>query len=621
MIVWDKNYSPPVTDQEVWCWQSYTQNGEIFSVPRYLEDHAERLRLKYLAFIHELGEAQIGGRPIVEHLTAEDGFSMWWMSQLAEKSPFKSPRIYDCLRLLALEEILAQQKPSHLTLESANNALSLAVKQLCKSQGIAFSWKKAVLTRGNWTIRGGLARLPYVVQGLLKFLHYFIKRWPLRQLNHPQWYAGDDAVFFCSYFIHLDSAACMRGGFYSRQWEVLPSLLNETGRRTNWLQHFLVSKAVPGTEAGMELIQRFNRNSYTQGNHAFLDTYLTWSVIWRAMRTWLWLNVIRCRLRNASAAFHPKESKVWLWPLLKDDWGASMSGTVAVSNCLWLALFDDALDHLPHQRIGLYLCENQGWEKAFLHAWRKHGHGKIVGVQHATVPFWHLYYFHDVRTLADPANCRVLLPDLMAVNGPMAWDAFLATGFPVSRLIAVEALRYMQCARSAVRADSAPESKPAGVKVLILGDIDPSSMHNLLTLLERATKLLSASYNFTLKPHPGYAVSLMNYPGLKLVETSDALNHILGRFDIVLSANGTSAALDAYLVGMPLIIGLNGGELNLSPLRNQPGVRFTSTPEELTEALQHPVVSKRIDPTNNDFFFIDDKLPRWQRLLSCSLLP
>ncbi len=58
-----------------------------------------------------------------------------------------------------------------------------------------------------------------------------------------------------------------------------------------------------------------------------------------------------------------------------------------MSNCLNVTLFDGALAAMPRQRQGLYLFENQAWEKALLRAWRRHGHGEIIGVQHATVPY------------------------------------------------------------------------------------------------------------------------------------------------------------------------------------------------------------------------------------------
>ena len=77
----------------------------------------------------------------------------------------------------------------------------------------------------------------------------------------------------------------------------------------------------------------------------------------------------------------------------------------------------------------------------------------------------------------------------------------------------------------------------------------------------------------------------------------------------------TSAAVDAYLAGLPVVVMLDETELNFSPLRGQPGVRFVGTPEELADALQagHGATAY---PDRKDFFFLDPALPRWRRLLS-----
>ncbi len=86
--------------------------------------------------------------------------------------------------------------------------------------------------------------------------------------------------------------------------------------------------------------------------------------------------------------------------------------------------------------------------------------------------------------------------------------------------------------------------------------------------------------------------------------------------DTAYSSNMTSAAVDAYLTGLPVVVMLEETELNFSPLRGQPGVRFVSTPEELAESLQTADQGMAKGPDHNEFFFLDPELPRWQRLLS-----
>ena len=87
---------------------------------------------------------------------------------------------------------------------------------------------------------------------------------------------------------------------------------------------------------------------------------------------------------------------------------------------------------------------------------------------------------------------------------------------------------------------------------------------------------------------------------------------ILGDFDIAYSTNLTSAAVEAYITGLQVVVMLNETELNYSPLRGQPDVLFVSSPEELAEALQ----SSLQKPVSNDFFFLDPELSSWSNLLA-----
>lgn len=608
LLVWDQKAEPPGNTGDILYWRSYA-GGEA-SVPRYLENHAERLRARYLEFVHDLGESRVAERTLIELLSLSDGFSFWWMTLLAEKSTYKSPRIYTALRLLALEEILRERAPAELTLASSDEILIESVSRLCLSLKIPFSVSAAERDAEERSLRTRLRSLPFPLRGLIAFARHLFARWPLTRLRKPRWSSGGDSLFVCSFFAHLDPVACERGQFHSHQWEALPKQLHASGRRINWLHHFIPGPDVADTATGLRWLERFNAVCRDQGNHAFVDTYLGVAVAARAIAHWIRLNRVFWRLRNIGATL---ERASWLWPALRDDWANSLTGPVSVSNCLWLELFDAALKDIPPQGMGLYLCENQGWERAMLRAWRKHGHGRIIGAAHATVPFWHLYYFDDPRTLRATGRGSMPQPDILAVNGPAALKLLTQADFPAERLVQVEALRY-------IGIKTAPSARPANVgeiRVLILGDILPASMQTLLTALGRSRADLPSGWRFTLKPHPLYPVKISAFPGLEdAAETVEPLDRILQHFDVALAANGTSAAVDAYQAGLPVVVGLDGAELNLSPLRGLADVRFAGTSEQMTRALGEAGRDAARRRGTVEFFHLDPELPRWRRLLS-----
>ena len=620
-IVWDRDTDPPASPANVLCWSTFHERLGVTSVPRHVEDHADRLRSKYLAFIYDLGESELNGRRIVDHLNLGDGLSWWWLTLLAEKSPLKSPRIYCCIRLFALEEMLVERKPSDLQLVSADSQLADAMRTLCDNLNIPFAWRREPKRKERLSVRAIFHSLPYPMQGMAVLARHFLERWAFRRIAKPSWFSDANSVFMCSYFLHLDRSACEAGHFYSRQWGRLPELLHRAGRRTNWLQHFMRSPIVADSRTAVDWVRRFNRAADAEGNHAFLDTYLSLAVVIRAFTDWLRLNVVAWRLRRIRSMFRPKGSALSLWPILRSDWWASVRGSIAATNCFWIELFDAALRSIPRQSAGFYLCENQGWERAMLHAWRKHGHGEIIGVQHATAPFWHLYYFDDPRNWSSMETCRMPMPDRVAVNGPDAWKAFLTAGYPVDELVKAEALRYIDLATHDAAllenaAAKAANGAASDLNVLILGDMIPSTMDRFLTLVEDACELLPSGHSFTFKPHPGYHVELSAYLRLRVHETTEPLDRIVGDYDIIIAANSTSAAVEAFVVGVPAIIMLDGLGLNLSPLRGKPDVEFVSTPEQLAGALARAKPLEGLFPKHQEMFYLDAALPRWRQLLA-----
>ena len=597
-------------------WNGYVESEGVRSLLQHVEAHGERLRRKYLAWIHELGDSRIAGRRLVEHLELDAGLSYWWMTLLVEKSPWKTPSINDAIRLLALEEVVAQHSPATLRVVTADRRIRDAVADLCRNLGIVHEWHRPAGNTSRRTLKFAdvYRALPRPVRALASLGRHVVSRWPLRRADERGWLQGPGARFFCSYFIHLDPQSCNRGEFYSRQWEGLPGMLSEAGFGTNWLQHYLPSSAVPDTTVALNWVRGFNRGQPPKAFHTFLDSYLSAGRVLRVLGRWLKLILIGWRLRSIRGAFQPPGSRLSLWPVMRADWRDCLSGPAAVINLLWIELFDAALRGAPRQALGLYVLEGQSWERAFIHAWRKYGHGKLIGTAHSTVRFWDLRYFADPRTVRATGPCAMPQPDLTALNGKAAIDAFRSVEFPEASMVECEAVRFGYLQGLGTRV-SGRRSNGGPVRVLILGDVMSASTDHLLSTLAAAVGMQTATMAYTVKPHPNCMVRPQDYPSLSLQVLTDPLAGILRDFDVACASNSTSAGLDAYLAGLPVVVMLDETELNVSPLRGQPGVRFVSTAQELAVALRAAAVEPRAGAARDEFFFLDSQLPRWRQLL------
>lgn len=615
LILWDASAAPPEKEGLVYRWNGYSESNNACSLLRYVETHGQRLRSKYLAWVHDLGESSVNGRRLVDHLVLEGDFSYWWMTLIVEQSPWKSPSITDAIRLLALEEIINQQKPGRFLLVSCDGRLHEVLSDFCRRKGIAYEWSVASDNPSQrWTLQRFYQALPGSLRALLSLGSYVVRRWPFRQLSTSGWFHGAHALFICSYFFNVYPDLARAGCYRSRYWEGLHDFLRTHGLKGNWLQYYVPHDEVPNPQVALEWVKKFSRAKQEQGFHIFFDTYLSWRVVLQVLKRWLWLSFMYWRLRNIKHAFRPQGSHLTLWPLMRGDWQASMCGPLAVSNLLWIELFDKALSDLPCQSVGLYLCENQSWERALIHAWRKRGHGRLVAVVHSTVRFWHLSYFTDIRTLRSSGRYALPQPDVVALNGKAAVDAYLEVDYPRDAIVECEALRYGYLGGVL---PMQPSKRPSGspLRVLVLGDFLPSSTTSMLKLLDAAVALVTDPVAYTVKPHPNFLVKSQDYPLINFSVINDPLENALRDCDIVYSSNMTSAALEAYLVGLPVVVMLNEMELNFSPLRGLGGVRFVSTPGELADVLQSADTRFVTSAGYNDFFFLDAELPRWQRLL------
>ena len=614
LVIWDSDDEPGENGAVVYRWTGHHESGRVRSLWRYVEAHAEELRARYLAWIHDLGVTPVAAGQsmrLVDWLRRDDGFSYWWMTTLVEQSTLKSPGIVDAIRMLAVEAIIGESQPRSVRLVGGTRSIHITLRDLCGQLSIPYSRTGRRHRREAFTLRRMYRALPPVVHAVVTVAREPMKRWPLRQVAPRRPSSREQPVCLISYFFNIDAALAKNGVFRSSYWGELPELLRDSGHSINWLHHYIEGGSVPNAAVAVDWTNRFNANAEREGSHAFLDSYLSWPVIGRVVVGWVRLVSLSVRLRGVRDSFRPAGSRLSLWPILAEDWTDSMRGPTAVLNLMALELFDEAFGGMPKQPLGIFLRENQGWERAMLYMWRKHGHGRTIAVAHSTIRHWDLRYFTDPRTLRDTSETRIPNADVMTVNGRAQLEAYRGVENPGIAIAECEALRY-SAFQGALNSGS--NGRQGAGRILVLGDYVRESTMKLMSMLVDAASKVPKDMSFAVKAHPGCPVDLKAYPSVTFTSVSGPLDRVLGDFDIAVSSHATSAAVDAYLAGVPVIVTLDEGEFNLSPLRGQAGVTFVATPEELAVALR-ATASTPATHSAKDFFFLDPALPRWRRLL------
>jgi surface carbohydrate biosynthesis protein (TIGR04326 family) len=440
-----------------------------------------------------------------------------------------------------------------------------------------------------------------------------LKRWPARALRHVQWRTGPRTAFFVSYFFNLGKEQTAAGRFHSHQWEELPEHLRASGWQVNWLHHLLLTPAVSSARKAVEIAKGFNRALSDEGVHCYVESFLGMRLIGQALAEWWRAGRIARRIRP-QLSFCPQGSRADLWSLLKDDWETSFRGPAGFSNSVTRRLFDRCLQETPCQAKGLYLWENQGWEAAFVHAWRRHGHGELIGVPHATVAFWHLNNYDDPMIFSATQVHSKPVPDCLAVNGPAARAMLVESGYPASRLTDVEALRFQYLTGLGVRQSPDPLHRESTIRLLLLGDFTRDQTLAMAKCLTQALNLIRAPIEITYRPHPVCDVGLDELGGVADSVSRKPLLEILHQYDWAFSSNSSSAGLDAYLGDLRVAVFLDDASLNHSPLRGESGVYFVNDHHALARLLEdNPVHLAR---TAGKYFWLSPRLTRWSRLIN-----
>lgn len=617
LFIWDSEHSQSISDGQVFLWQSYAENesGKSISIPRLVEENSVILKARYLAWVHDLGEANYNGKRVIDHLKLRPGFSFWWMTLFAEKCNYEtSPQITNAIRFLAFDMFCRDNTFVSVHLTSDCRALAECFQNWCLEREIPFFWDIQPLKNSSFSIpRRVYHALPNAMQALVNLGRHIWTCRALQGVGVDEWKQSTGEITFFSYLAHLIPDNERLGSFRSRFWTTLPDELSKNGCKTNWLHIYCADSSHPTAGHAKVKIEKFNRVSRGDQVHTSLESFLSASVVFKTLKDWFSILSFAKSLEQTISSVDSEG--VCLWPLYKKEWYSSIIGPSSIKRILDLNLFEIATQGLTRQRIGVYLYEQQAWELALIQSWKRERHGVLVGCQHATMLYWDLRYYHDPRNYLTLANNELPMPNLVAINGEDAMGKALDAGYPATNLIKVEALRYLYLEVSKGRKNVAGFKSTSALRLLVLGDYSEVITKRQMDLLIESLTSVSIEIVITVKPHPVHSFDPANYPNISLELTTEPLEKLLINFDVAYVSPATSAAVDAYCFGLPVITMLDPKTLNLNALRNCAGVFFVSTPIELSEAINVIKAGNNENFEVNDYFETDLELSRWKKLL------
>lgn len=619
IILEDKNILSHYENLNVCIWNGYNVKNNFISVPKYLELNAKVIRKKFIQLISNLSSNSISNKKITQHLIVNKNYNLWWMSLLSEKSHYKSPRIKDCLKMLALEEILLKENPSEVIFYFSDNKIAKTLKNLLINLNIKFNFKKVYKKKIkflaiNSFVKNIYHKLPYFFQSLIYFFKTIFSNRIFKSKNKMNSFAGENSIIFFSYLFHINKDDFNNGIYNTGQWGPIPKILKKLSIKSNWIHHFIPSISIPKPRNGIDFINKFNINSETNGNHHFLFCYLDNKIILKVLLNYLKIYCKYFSLIRYKNLFSIKNSNLNFWFLLKSDFNNSFFGPKLIENLLWIELFEKMFSEIPTQKIGIFLQENQSWEKALITAWRKFNHGKLLGLNNGFVRFWDTRFFDDYTNIQNSSSLNQPLPDFTILTDPSSWFEYVNSGYPESKLIKAETIRYFDlCLKNKknIKKENIINDSEK-IKGIVLGDIVKKTTNDMIKCIENTHN--QKNYLWDFKAHPANNVNLKSYKNINITNLEGDLKNIISNYSIVIAPAATLSVLEAYISNIKIVIFLDNDEINLGPLfKLKDGVNTVSNYQEMNEAIDKKNLNKGFN--RNDLFWFNEDMRLWSSIL------
>jgi len=615
-IFWDVPNLPVPTENRLILWRAYGQAGDgtnIVSIPSRIDLDPGETRTQYLKWICRLGSQEINGRSVVDQLRMRDDLSYWWMTSLAQKfTEAADSVIIQAIKILEFERISGIKEASELEVHTQNEDVAQILLDFCHKNDIRCVRVPHPLLRlknGFW--RRVVKKAPHMVRTVAFMIWYFSKHLKAVFSRPVSVESFNSDISFFDILTHLrgDNGQVFRSNYWT---ELVPMLKSEK-IQTNWLHLFYEHRRTKTYSEASGLIEAFNRGPNGLQNHSMVEGQLSVGVFIGALRDYCRL-IFKSRLVIWGQNFvRPEGSQMDLWPLFRDEYRASLVGPRAFRNCIYLRLFENICEQLPIQKMGVYLQENQPWEISLLYAWKRYGHGEIIGVPHSTIRYWDLRYHFHPDNFDLPLNLRAPAPDKTSPNGPVSMLNLVNSGCPESNIRVVEALRFLYLNRSRLKA-SDRNQQPNHLRILVVGEVTVDTNEKLLSWIKAAIPALPSDSKVVFKPHPALGIGAYTLLGADISIFDGSISDALSDCNVVFAGPITSASVDAYCSHIPVVQMLNPDSFNMSPLVGLPGIKFVSTSNDLPKAIMES--AKSVHEDTSQYFFLDNELPRWRSLVS-----
>jgi surface carbohydrate biosynthesis protein (TIGR04326 family) len=601
-------------------WSDMVVPSGIISLPVQTEEQAVDLKVEFLRWLHELGQAKVHGQSLVSHLKIFDNLSFWWLTSVAEKSPFLCESIFQTFKLRTLEKIYADKHCQGLVYQGNSESIHSVLKAWALDLGHSYKWVPSSNDSSARSSDGFGRKIIRKTPHFLKGIAWLAKKWFSMWRHVSSVQAGAEerdqtsrttiVTFFPN--AHMDQLG--KGNFRSKYWEKLHDYLEKEKIPVDWVWFYFGSKDL-SFKKSVKLKDKCNQKPNSNQRYFLLEEFLSCGGLWKSFVLYLKVRRKAYGMNHLRKTFCFPDSKINFFPIMEDDWNHSLFGIGAIEKIIWAVMFDSMAQKLSASPWGLYTWENQTWERALVSAWKRHRtKSRVIGYEHSSVRLMDMRLFSDKRTYEGKGVEEFPLPDMLGINSSKGLEWMLESGYPSRKITHIEALRYFGL--SGKYGSLKKPTAPTGRKLLMVSGILREEARFQIELLKQADEQrgLEKYDQVWIKPHPGLAIDPLLKdlkPHFKFTIVTSPIIELMEQTDVVYCANSTGASIEAAWLGVPLIILAAIDSMNLNPLFGFPDQSFVKDCAGLLSALKNPRVVEMPD----DYFFLDKNLESWKEIL------
>ena len=520
---------------------SYYENKKknIFSIYSLLEEKKTFFRAKLLKELSDIGKIRYKNLKI-ENYFKIDNFNFWEFSVFRELISYGNSNTIFLLKIIVLDNFLKNKKIKILNF-SSDILFADIFKQYCLKKNFLFISK-------NKNIKFLDNRYTNYVPNFIKFIFYFayIAVFHLRFSKVKQTNAS---IAFFDIFTHIDFIKVKKKIFSSGYWENLPNLLKNFSLTNDWHHLFYRQTETKFPKNATDYAKKISTN---ENNHKIIDT-VTLKDLFFILKKYFQLYKKTIQLNFFLKKYY-KNKNINIYNIFKPDYLNFMIGLRSIKNILYFRCLDNTLNKKKKYKLGVYIYENQNWEKMLNYFWNKYNHKNLFAFPHNEIRYWDLRYFDLYPT---SFYKKKLKPKNFLINSYASENIAKLHNF--KKKIKAESLRMINFKHKFTKI------RNKRMNIFVALDLFENSSRKLVSILDKNIDKFNHIGKIYIKKHPA-SRDKYNFNSKKIYLYEGSIKSILPKIDLFIASNSTTAIYYATFNRIPYITYVDNSSINLSPL-------------------------------------------------------